>query len=212
MKGSRKQFDWPAMQRLIDEGSGFVRCRSTYGIAHATWMNAIRRGDLRVDLSAGRYANARKRFDWVAVQCFYDAGATVRGCMARFGFCSATWSKAVKRGSIRARTAPWTVDEALARSKTRKTIKQHLLRAGILENRCDWCGLTEWRGRPISIQIDHVNGLRNDHRVENLRMLCPNCHSQTDTFAAKNKKTNGIPGSSNGRTAVSDIAYRGSSP
>ena len=58
--------------------------------------------------------------------------------------------------------------------------------AGILQNRCDWCGLTSWRGRPIAIQIDHINGVNGiDHRLENLRMLCPNCHSQTDTFAAK---------------------------
>ena len=154
-----------------------------------------------------------KRYDWQAVQAYYDSGASYRKCRAHFGFTAATWTKAVKAGRISPRQIKaWTAEEALANSKSRRTIKNHLLRAGIIINRCDWCGLSEWRGRPLSIQIDHVNGIRDDHRLENLRMLCPNCHSQTDTFAGKNIKSNGSPGSSNGRTAVSDIAYRGSSP
>jgi Zn finger protein HypA/HybF involved in hydrogenase expression len=63
-----------------------------------------------------------------------------------------------------------------------------LLRAGLLENRCEECGISEWLGRPLIIQIDHINGVRDDHRLENLRMLCPNCHSQTDTYGARNKR------------------------
>ena len=66
-------------------------------------------------------------------------------------------------------------------------IKQRLIRAGILENRCEECGLTDWRGKPLSIQIDHINGIKDDHRRENLRMLCPNCHSQTETFGSRNR-------------------------
>jgi hypothetical protein len=68
-------------------------------------------------------------------------------------------------------------------------LKIRLLREGLLENKCyaEGCGLTEWRGKPISLQLDHVNGNNFDHRIENLRLLCPNCHSQTDTFAGKNK-------------------------
>jgi hypothetical protein len=212
MRSYRKHFDWLAMQAYIDAGNGYTRCNERFGIAHATWMKAIRRGDLHVD-SAGRpYADARKKFDWEAIQAFYDRGGTVRTCMIHFGFSMATWTKAGRRGAVKARPVAFTIDEALTKSKCRLTVKRHLLRAGILKNRCDWCGLTSWRGRPISIQIDHINGVRDDHRVENLRMLCPNCHSQTDTFAAKNIKSNGIPGSSNGRTAGSDSAYGGSSP
>ena len=69
-------------------------------------------------------------------------------------------------------------------------LKVRLLRVGLLEAKCygEGCGLTEWRGRPISLQLDHINGDNLDHRIENLRLLCPNCHSQTDTFAGKNKR------------------------
>ena len=49
-------------------------------------------------------------------------------------------------------------------------------------------GSRSWLGKPLSIQIDHRNGIRSDHRLENLRMLCPNCHSQTETYGAKNRK------------------------
>jgi 5-methylcytosine-specific restriction endonuclease McrA len=206
-------YDWVAMQAFIDAGNGYVACHRRFGIAHATWMKAIRSGEIRANTTLQQSADARKRHDWIAIQAFYDSGATMRECRKRFGFCNQSWHKATLRGAItpRARSA-WTAEEALTHSKSRITIKRHLLQAGILKNRCDLCGLTSWRGRPISIQIDHINGVRDDHRLENLRMLCPNCHSQTDTFAAKNKNRMVDPGSSNGRTASSDVAYRGSSP
>ena len=69
-------------------------------------------------------------------------------------------------------------------------LKIRLLREKILESKCyaDDCGLTEWKGKRISLQLDHINGDRHDHKIENLRLLCPNCHSQTETFAGKNKR------------------------
>lgn len=53
--------------------------------------------------------------------------------------------------------------------------------------RCTLCGVDEeWNGRPLTLQLDHINGVHNDHRIENLRLLCPNCHSQTNTFCSRN--------------------------
>ena len=53
---------------------------------------------------------------------------------------------------------------------------------------CSCCGIgTLWNGLSLILQLDHVNGVHNDHRLGNLRLLCPNCHSQTDTFAGRNK-------------------------
>jgi HNH endonuclease len=48
------------------------------------------------------------------------------------------------------------------------------------------CGISDWHGRPLVLELDHINGAADDHRLENLRLLCPNCHSQTDTYYARN--------------------------
>ena len=45
----------------------------------------------------------------------------------------------------------------------------------------------DWLGKPLVLQLDHINGVFNDNRIENLRLVCPNCHSQFTTFAGKNK-------------------------
>lgn len=47
---------------------------------------------------------------------------------------------------------------------------------------CAWCGIATWRDQPLVLHLDHINGINNDHRLENLRLLCPNCHSQTPTY------------------------------
>ena len=56
------------------------------------------------------------------------------------------------------------------------------------ENKCDKCLITSWLGEHIRFQVDHINGDHTDNRLENLRFLCPNCHSQTKTFGSKNRK------------------------
>ncbi len=186
--GARKKYDWVAMQAYIDAGNGFTRCRRRFGIAHATWAKAIRLGDIRVDTTGKPYTDPRKRYDWNAIQRYYNEGNTVRDCMRHFGFTIASWVKARRRKDVVARSQRWSIDEVLTLATSRITVKRRLLAAGLIQNRCDWCGLTEWRGQPLSIQLDHVNGIFDDHRLENLRMLCPNCHSQTETFGAKGRR------------------------
>ena len=67
-------------------------------------------------------------------------------------------------------------------------LKARLIQEGYLEYKCACCGNKgEWLGQKLVLQLDHINGVNNDHRIENLRFLCPNCHSITDTYAGKNK-------------------------
>ncbi|HTW85606.1 MAG TPA: HNH endonuclease signature motif containing protein [Candidatus Sulfotelmatobacter sp.] len=169
------------MQAYYDAGHDRDACRERFGFQLAAWYKAIRRGRLRA-------ATVPTRYDWSAVQQYYDAGHSVRDCCQRFGFTLMAWTKAVRRGSVRPRPRSWTVEEVLARSRYRGSIKRRLIQAGILRNVCDECGLDSWRGKPLAIQIDHRNGVRDDHRLENLRMLCPNCHIQTETFAGRNPR------------------------
>lgn len=68
-------------------------------------------------------------------------------------------------------------------------LRNKLLKAKIFENRCSICGIRDWLGKKISCELDHIDGDRTNHRIENIRMLCPNCHSQTDTFRSKKRLT-----------------------
>jgi hypothetical protein len=69
-------------------------------------------------------------------------------------------------------------------------LKNRLWAEGIKENKCEICGISDWNGKQLNCELDHINGNPKDHRLENLRILCPNCHSQTDTFCGKNIKQN----------------------
>lgn len=72
---------------------------------------------------------------------------------------------------------------------SRSHLKRRLLSAGVLKNQCSLCGQKGiWKGKPLRMVLDHVNGVNNDHRIENLRMLCPNCNSQQSTFCGRNRK------------------------
>lgn len=81
-------------------------------------------------------------------------------------------------------------DEILVEHSTYKNrvhLKDRLIEDNLLEYKCAICGNTgEWNGLPLSLQLDHINGINDDNRLENLRLVCPNCHSQTETFSGKN--------------------------
>lgn len=68
-------------------------------------------------------------------------------------------------------------------------LRRKVMCTGILGDTCSMCGTGKyWNNKALVLQLDHINGIRVDNRVENLRILCPNCHSQTDTFAGRNNK------------------------
>jgi Zn finger protein HypA/HybF involved in hydrogenase expression len=71
--------------------------------------------------------------------------------------------------------------------QNRTSLKNRLVSEGWLDYKCTKCGISKWNDSYISLHLDHINGINNDHSISNLRLLCPNCHSQTDTYAGKNK-------------------------
>jgi hypothetical protein len=97
-----------------------------------------------------------------------------------------SWSKGRSGGHQTARP----FEEILVKDSdytSTHALRKRLIAAGLLQSRCTSCNLTEWLTQPIPLELDHINGDRFDHRLENLRLLCPNCHALTATYRGKNK-------------------------
>lgn len=86
--------------------------------------------------------------------------------------------------------SPKPIEDLLVENSTANSqvVKRRLIMAGLLADVCVGCGTgPEWNGKPLTLQLDHINGDSSDHRIENLRILCPNCHSQTPTFGGRRR-------------------------
>ena len=149
------------VRTLLDEGWAPSQIARTLGIAKSVVSYHARALGLPPDM---RYA---RRFDWAEVQRYYDAGNDFKACQARFGFCGATWTQAIARGDIvpRDRAAPIGVYLVAGRRTNRQHLKLRLLREGLKVAACDECGISEWRGAPLSLELHHVNGVGDDNRL-----------------------------------------------
>jgi transposase len=181
----RRQIETRALVSfLLRRGLSKGAIARSLGVSKSTVSYHARRLGERVDERGAR------RYDWAAVQRYYDEGHSVRACIERFGFSRQTWHAAVKRGAVTPRAHPMPLDRLLVADtyRSRHNVKLRLLGEGVKQNRCEACGLTEWRGEPLSMALHHLNGDGFDNRLENLQMLCPNCHSQTENFAGRGRR------------------------
>lgn len=98
------------------------------------------------------------------------------------------------KGSRTNRAKPveeWLVDGSSIGSSS---LKKRLLKSGLLHNICAVCKLEPtWNGQTLTLQLDHINGKHLDNRLENLRIICPNCHTQTANYGSKNRTLGAIP-------------------
>lgn len=91
----------------------------------------------------------------------------------------------------RSHSTKTSLENLLVEGSTYSTnlLKHRLINEGVLKNACTKCGNPGvWLNEKLVLHLDHINGVRNDHRLQNLRLLCPNCHSQTGTYGGRNKK------------------------
>jgi hypothetical protein len=130
----------------------------------------------------------------------YDDGLTLHETAAKFNMTPVTiWRKA-KKIDIAWKDNPNITVNNKGKSISLESIlagdhpqyqtfklKNKLLKDGIKENKCEICGLTEWNNKPLNMQLDHIDGNSHNHVLDNLRMICPNCHSQSETYCGKNK-------------------------
>jgi transposase len=167
---------------LLRRGMSRAEVARRLGVAKSTVSYHARQLGEEVDARFG------KRIDWAVVQAYYDAGHSVRDCARVFGFSTCSWTDAAQRGVVTARPTFKPLEEVFATNtrRGRGHLKQRLLQAGLKDGSCERCGISEWLGQPLSVTLHHVNGDRFDNRVQNLKLLCPNCHSQTDNYAGRN--------------------------
>jgi 5-methylcytosine-specific restriction endonuclease McrA len=198
--GAGKRYDWNEVQLYYDKGHTVGDCMTRFGFTFVAWRSAVLSG--RIKTASPELSTSFERYDWSVVQAFYDEGHGPKECIDRFGFAKATWYRATATGRIKrdvsrkkgAKSTTYLIpfdDLLIADRKTsRSHIKRRLLNEGLLANRCYQCGLTDWMGKPLSLELHHRNGDGSDYRLDNLEMLCPNCHSQTPTWGGRNRKRN----------------------
>jgi 5-methylcytosine-specific restriction endonuclease McrA len=114
---------------------------------------------------------------------------TLRKKMDEFGvdyshFTGQAWNKNPENPVYRGKYLPKLCEHSSLNSSNAKEL---VYRLSLKENKCEICGITEWQGKPIICELHHINGDSTDNRLENLQILCPNCHSQTDNFRSRNR-------------------------
>lgn len=114
---------------------------------------------------------------------------TLRKKMDEFGvdyshFTGQAWNKNPENPVYRGKYLPKLCEHS---SLSSANVKELVYRLGLKENKCEICGITEWQGKPIICELHHISGDSTDNRLENLQILCPNCHSQTDNFRSRNR-------------------------
>lgn len=173
------------VNKLVVDGLTQAEIASALGVSRPTICFHMRKLGVRARPDFAR------RYDWEEIAAYYGAGNSFTACRREYGFSRNAWGDAIRRGVIepRPRAEPLGLVLANGRRRNRAHVKSRLLMAGLKGSGCEECGLTQWRSRPISLELHHVNGDGLDNRLENLLLLCPNCHSQTDTWGGRNKRS-----------------------
>lgn len=121
-----------------------------------------------------------------------DNFKTIRSCIDRMGVDTSHFNSVSAGHEVAGRTT-WSVDNIFVENSgaSRGALRSYVLKFNILPKyECAECGnIGEWNGRELKLNVDHINGINNDNRPENLRWICPNCHSQTETFGTQKRVT-----------------------
>jgi len=127
------------------------------------------------------------------IKSLYQQGLTIKEIASQFGIEKRNISKILKGLTKTGRFVGMTVNDIFTENSTynRTNLRTRVLKEKLIDYVCAICNINGyWNNKELKLQIDHINGIATDNRINNLRFLCPNCHSQTETFGTKNSATN----------------------
>lgn len=131
------------------------------------------------------------KYNWDEIQAYFDDGHTEKECRAKYGYSGTALYRARKNGTVDIGTRNLSIMRFIARGERMDSqwLRIRLIKEGILENVCALCSqLPEWNGKPLVLQLDHIDGDHFNNNLNNLRILCPNCHTQTETWGTRKIK------------------------
>ena len=175
------------LKKLLSEAVSYSEISRKTGLRSSTISHHAKR--------LGFAKRVRPSYDWAAVGEALLAGESLSSVRLRFGFSKAAFDNARARGSINFRfTQSLSSKEYAAamqgvnaRPHHRNALRKRIIREG-RKPECAGCGISAWQGKRIILELDHVDGDSSNNQPDNLRLLCPNCHSQTDTWRGRNVK------------------------
>lgn len=197
---------------MLIKGDSYRTIRKEIGVAMSTIAYHAKQIGLQ------KYTSDAKRYDWLIIQSYYDEGRTISELTKKFGVTYKSVMAAHGRGQFKLaerndneRKKKLELHKETRKEKvfmdlsehifvqnsqfTAKRVKETIKNLKLLSYKCfnHLCILHEqenplWCGEPIVLHLDHKNGISDDHRLENLRWLCPNCHSMTETYCGRNKR------------------------
>ena len=177
---------------LRELGLSYSQIASKLGVYKSTVAYHVKRSKINTSIILDR----RKIYVWGKISAYYNKGHTYTECKNKFGFSVATWQKAIKRGDIAPRDNTKSVEDRIQSGKRlTSNLKNSIQLNGIIGTKCSMCNQGQsWRGKHLKLQIDHIDGDSLNNDLHNIRLLCPNCHSQTDTYAGRNAKIRRVNG------------------
>lgn len=183
----------PSIRQMLVDGYRNYEIADTLGVSRASVSYHAKQLGLKFI--------QKPSYDWAEIQSFYDGGHSIRECTDKFGCALRTIYGAIETGRFRTRpkakyrTAQDLIDEYAGRygRSIRWKIKEKILKENIFPYRCAICGISDWMGSDLSLRLDHINGDNRNHSIDNLRLLCPNCDSQQETYCHRNVGRYGRP-------------------
>jgi 5-methylcytosine-specific restriction endonuclease McrA len=129
----------------------------------------------------------------IEIKNLYQQGLTIKEISLQLKIKKRYVSKSLKGLTKSGRFIGTTIEDVFRENSlyNRSNLRARVIKEKLINYKCAICGIDGyWNYNKLTLQIDHINGNGTDHRIENLRFLCPNCHSQTETFGARNYKAN----------------------